>query len=135
MIYSAVLIFALQQNDSVAPLYTHFLSPSIYFYTEAELTYNVVPILVDQRVKNPPAVRGTWVQSLGWEDPPEKGMDIHSNILAWSSPWTEEPGGLQSLGSQRDGHDQPLPHSHAAQLCTETFFLPYSFPVPFIPEY
>ena len=89
-------------------------------------------------VENPPAMKKMktpWVQSLGWEDPPEKGMDIHSNILAWSSPWTEEPGGLQSLGSQRDGHDQPLPHSHAAQLCTETFFLPYSFPFPFIPEY
>jgi len=47
----------------------------------------------------------TWVQSLGWEDPLEKEMATHSSILAWRIPWTEEPGGLQSTGSQRVGHD------------------------------
>ena len=47
----------------------------------------------------------TWVPSLGREDPLEKGMATHSSILAWRSPWTEEPGGLQSIGSQRVGHD------------------------------
>ena len=47
----------------------------------------------------------TWVQSLGWEDPLEKEMATHSSILAWKIPWTEEPGGLQSIGSQRVGHD------------------------------
>ena len=47
----------------------------------------------------------TWVWSLGWEDPLEKGMATHSSILAWRIPWTEEPGGLQSTGSQRVGHD------------------------------
>ena len=46
-----------------------------------------------------------WVQSLVWDDPLEKGMATHSSILAWRIPWTEETGGLQSLGSQRDGHD------------------------------
>ena len=56
-------------------------------------------------VKNLPAMGETQVQSLGWEDPPEKGMTTHSNILAWRIPWTEEPGGLQSMGSQRVGHD------------------------------
>ena len=45
-----------------------------------------------------------WVWSLGWEDPLEKEMATHSNILAWGIPWTEEPGGLQSMGSQRVGH-------------------------------
>ena len=45
------------------------------------------------------------VQSLGWEDSLEEEMEIHSSILAWEIPWTEEPGGLQSLGSQRIGHD------------------------------
>ena len=45
------------------------------------------------------------VQSLGWEDTWEKGMAAHSSILAWRMPWTEEPGGLQSMGSQRVGHD------------------------------
>ena len=47
----------------------------------------------------------TRVQSLGWEGPLEKGMVSHSSILAWKIPWTEEPGGLQSMGSQRVGHN------------------------------
>ena len=55
-------------------------------------------------VENPPGMRETWVQSLGWEDPLEKGTAICSSILAWRIPWTEEPGGLQSMGSQRVRH-------------------------------
>ena len=47
---------------------------------------------------------GTWVRSLDWEDPPEKGIATHSSTLAWRTPWTEEPGGLQSMGSQRLRH-------------------------------
>ena len=47
----------------------------------------------------------TWVRSLGWEDPLEKEMAIHSRTIAWKIPWTEEPGRLQSMGSQRVGHD------------------------------
>ena len=58
-----------------------------------------------QTVKNLPAMQETWVQSLGWEDPLEKEMATHSSILAWRIPWTEEAGRLQSLGSQRVGHD------------------------------
>ena len=54
-----------------------------------------------QVVKNPPAMQETWVQSLGQEDPLEKRMATHSSILAWRIPWTEEPGGLESKGSQR----------------------------------
>ena len=61
--------------------------------------------LVAQTVKNPPAAQETWVRSLGQEDPLEKGMGTHSSILAWRTPWTEEPDGLQSTGSQRLGHD------------------------------
>ena len=61
--------------------------------------------LVAQTVKNPPAMKETWDQSLGWEDPLEKGMETHSSILAWRIPWTEEPGWLQSMGSQGVGHD------------------------------
>ena len=61
--------------------------------------------LVAQTVKNLPAMWETWVQSLGWEDPLEEGMATHSSILPWRIPWTEEPGGLQSMGSQRVGHD------------------------------
>ena len=56
-------------------------------------------------VKNLPAVQGTWVQSLGQEDPLVKGMATHSSILAWRIPWTEEPGGLQSIGSQSVRHN------------------------------
>ena len=56
--------------------------------------------LVAQMVKNLPAVQKTWVQSLGGEDPLEKEMATHSSILAWRIPWTEEPGGLQSMGLQ-----------------------------------
>ena len=56
-------------------------------------------------VKNPPAKRETWVQHLSWEDLLEKEMATHSSILAWRIPWTEEPGGLQFMGSQRVGHD------------------------------
>ena len=57
--------------------------------------------LVAQRVKRLPAMQETWVPSLGQEDPLEKGMATHSSILAWEIPWTEEPGGLHSMGSQR----------------------------------
>ena len=56
-------------------------------------------------VKDLPAVRETGVRSLGQEDPLEKGMATHSSILAWRIPWTEEPGGLQSMGLLRVGHD------------------------------
>ena len=49
-------------------------------------------------VKNPPAMQEMWVQSLGGEDPLEKGMETDSSILAWEIPWTEEPGRLQSMG-------------------------------------
>ena len=58
-----------------------------------------------QLVKNPPAMRDTWIRSLGWEDPLEKGMATHSSILAWGIPRTEEPSGLQAMGLQRVGHD------------------------------
>ena len=57
--------------------------------------------LVAQTVKNLPAMQEIKVQSLDWEDPLEKGMATHSRILTWISPWTEEPGGLQSMGLQR----------------------------------
>ena len=59
-------------------------------------------------VKNPPAVQEPqemWVQSLGQEDPLEGDMETHSRILAWRIPWTQKPGGLQSIGSQKVGHD------------------------------
>ena len=60
---------------------------------------------VAETVKNPPAMQETWVRSLGQEDPLEEEMATHSSILAWRIPWTEEPGGLQSMASQRVRHD------------------------------
>ena len=60
--------------------------------------------LVPETVKSQPAMQETQVCSLGWEDPLEKGMATHSSILAWRIPWTEEPGGLQSMGLQRVRH-------------------------------
>ena len=61
--------------------------------------------LVAQRLKRLPAMRETWVRSLGWGAPLEKEMATHSTILAWKIPWTKEPGGPQSMGSQRVRHD------------------------------
>ena len=61
--------------------------------------------LVTQTVKNPPAMQEIWVWSLGWEDPLKEGMATLSSIHAWRIPWTEEPGGIQFMGSQRVRHD------------------------------
>ena len=61
--------------------------------------------LVAQMVQHLPAMQETWVQSLGQEDPLEKEVAIHSRTLAWKIPWMEEPGGLQSMGLQRVGHN------------------------------
>ena len=69
------------------------------------ICFNYGASLVAQLVKNPPAVQETWIQSLGQEDPLEKEMVTHSSILALKIPWTEKPGRLQSMGSQRVGHD------------------------------
>ena len=64
----------------------------------------VLMSLVAQMVKSLPAMQETWVRSLAWEDPLEKEMATHSTILAWKIPWMDEPGRLQSMGSQRVGH-------------------------------
>ena len=65
----------------------------------------LIHFLAIHMVKNLAAIQETWVQSLRWKDPLEKGMAAHSSIPAWSIPWTEEPGGLQSMGSQGVRHD------------------------------
>ena len=71
----------------------------MYFFTFGRTS------LVASKVKNLAPMQETQVRSSGWEDPLEKRMVIHSSILAWKIPWTEEPGGLQSMVSQRVGHD------------------------------
>ena len=70
-----------------------------------QLTFSKKGFPVVQMVKHLPAVREIQVRSLGWEDPLEKEMATHSSTHAWKIPWTEEPGGLQSMVSQRVGHD------------------------------
>ena len=62
-------------------------------------------LLGGSEVNNPPVKQETQVRFLGWEDPLEKEIATHSSVLAWDIPWTEEPGGLQSTGLQRAGHD------------------------------
>ena len=74
--------------------------------------------LVAQRLKCLPAMQETWVWSLGREDPLEKEMATHSSIRAWRIPWTEEPGGLQSTGSQRVGYDWVTSLSLIYPKCT-----------------
>ena len=79
--------------------------------------------LIAQLLKNLPAMQETWVQFLDWEDPLEKEMATHSSILAWRVPWTEEPGRLQSMGSQTVGCDlatkpPPLLHNPLLSLFT-----------------
>ena len=68
-------------------------------------------------VKNLPVMQETWVQSLGQEDPTEKGMETHSSILSWRIPWIEEPSRLQSMGLHRAGHD----------LCLFSLFLHFFY--------
>ena len=72
--------------------------------------------LVGQMVKRLSTMWETRVQSLGWEDPLEKEMAIHSSTIAWKIPWTEEPGRLQSMGSQRVGHDWATSCSRSSKL-------------------
>ena len=67
-------------------------------------------------MKNLPAMQETWIQSLGWEDTLEKELTTHSSILGWRIPWTEEPGMLQSMASQRVRHDRAAKHLSADEL-------------------
>ena len=77
--------------------------PPLFYLTDSYTYCNAS--LVAQMVKNLPAMQETWAGSLGQEDSLEKGMATHSSVLAWRIPWTGKPGVLQSMGSQRVGHD------------------------------
>ena len=76
-----------------------------YKHSQVEFIAGMKGSLVAQTVKRLSMMRETRVRSLGWEDPLEKEMAIHSSTIAWKIPWTKEPGRLQSMGSQRVGHD------------------------------
>ena len=85
-------------------IYFHLIILNICFlYYKVPVYY--LASLVAHTVKSLPTMQETGVQSLGQEDPPEEEMATHSSILAWKIPWTEELGGLQSMGSQRIGHN------------------------------
>ena len=87
----------------------------VYFYIDVYLNQDFP---VAQTVKNLPVMQDTRVQSLGQEYPLEKGMAIYSSILAWRIPWTEKPGGLQFMGSQRVGPTEQLKHTpQSLPLC------------------
>ena len=77
----------------------------MFFFAFYLFTYFFWAFFVAQTVKNLPIMQETWVRSLSQEDPLEKGMATHPSILAWRIPWTEEPGELQSMGSQRVGYN------------------------------
>ena len=89
-----------------------------------DICIHIADSLVAQMVKSLPAMWETQVWSLGWEDLPEKGMATDSSILAWKIPWMKEPGGLQSMGSQRVGHDWATnthTHSWFTVLCSRNY--------------
>ena len=96
-------------DNSVATFLRHLTNDKTVmgrrFFSFLGCVYMLGGCLSDSAVKNPPAMQETQVQSLGWEDALEECMATHCSILAWRIPWTEEPGGLQSMGSQRVGHD------------------------------
>ena len=97
MLYNVVLASAIQQHKSAIGIYMFPSSPLLELAS-----------LVAQQIKKPSATQETQetrVRSLGWDDPLEEGMATHSSILAWRIPRTEEPGGIQSIGLQRVGHD------------------------------
>ena len=85
----------------LSPIKPHMTAENIY----RNVCKKIWASLVAQMVKNLPVVQAVWVRSLGQEDPLEKEIATHSSILVWRIPWTEEPSGLQFMGSQRVGHD------------------------------
>ena len=96
-------------------------------FSEIQFTYHIKwASLVAQTVKSLPAMWETQVQALGWEDPLEKEMATHSSILAWKIPWTEEPGELQFMGSQRVGHNWATnTHTYYIKQGLKKKYLPY----------
>ena len=110
------------ENNSYSPwLWTDLIGNITFYYSKYSVCLRLfshvcawlMAFLNGSEVKNQPAMQGTQVQFLNWEDPLEKGMATHSSILAWRIPWTEEPGGLQSIGLHRVGHDRSdFTHTH-----------------------
>ena len=100
-ILETMAYFQYQASQRFTPMVS---SKRVFFFFNSFFPYFETS-LVAQTLKCLSTMRETWVQSLGREDPLEKGMAIHSSTIAWKIPWTEEPGRLQSMGSQRVRHD------------------------------
>ena len=98
--YTKIPFIYLIQCYSNYCLYMYNLSNK-WIYHAYVFVYDNVGLPSGSEVKYLPTMQETWVRSLGWEDPLEKGMANHASILAWEIPWTEEPGGLQSMGLQK----------------------------------
>ena len=97
----------LMEQGNEAGISTCFVC--LFVFLKSRLWPSFRTSLVAQMVKCLPTMWETWVQSLGWEDPLEKEMATHSSTIAWKIPWTERPGRLQSMGSQRVGNDWETP--------------------------
>ena len=93
------------QNNTTVQRHQLFGTQLSLLYVLTGINLKNMDFSGSSEVKNPPAKQKTQLQSLVWEDPLEKEMATHSSILAWEIPWTEEPGGLQSMGLQRVRHD------------------------------
>ena len=105
-------------HDGSVPICVGFKTP-IPNMASSKLNEQIYPVA--QMVRCLPTMQETWVRSLGWDDLLEKEMTTPSSILAWEIPWTEEPGGLPSTGSQRVGHDWAT--KHARRHCSKNFTL------------
>ena len=110
-----------QENSPLAPCPKCFLCSFHKDFVVLHLNHDTlwVASLVAQLVKNLPTMGETWVWSLGWEDPLQEGMATHSSILPGESPWTEEPGGLQFMGSRKVGHNWANKHAHFELIFVE----------------
>ena len=111
--------FQAQQNFTISLAFVSFVPFMRKAYLEA--LFFSWAFLMAQRLKRLTATQETWVRSLCWEDPLEKEMATHSSTLAWRIPWTEEPGGLQSTGSQRVGHDWATSLTHSFLNCENSW--------------
>ena len=105
-----------------------------YMTTGKTIALTLWILLVAQTVKSLPAMQETQVQSLGREDLPEKEMATHSSILAWKIPWTEEPGGLQSMGSQRVDMTDALHFHFVSKVMSLLFNMLSRFVIAFLPR-
>ena len=110
--YSSILAWRISWMEEPGRLWSMASQRVRHDWAQEQQHTYMWSFLVSQMVKSLPAMQETWLWSLGQEDALEKGMAAHSSILTWRIPWTEEPGGLQSMGSQRVDTTDWLTHTH-----------------------